>query len=80
VLTAGQAPTVIPGCRGTSQSSSFRVERTLSDLPASQFVPGWEDAPAVHPEVHPMPDGLPCLVRVDGTAVGVFTGVSGGAT
>jgi iron complex transport system substrate-binding protein len=79
----------------------FSVERTLCDLPALQFVPGWQDVPAVrsgrvyvtngshyfsrpgprlvdsleilahtlHPDVHPLPAGLPPPVRVNNSAV-----------
>jgi iron complex transport system substrate-binding protein len=75
----------------------FSVERTLCDLPSLQFVPGWQDVPAVrsgrvyvtngshyfsrpgprlvdsleilahtlHPDVHPLPAGLPPPVRVN---------------
>lgn len=79
----------------------FSVERTLCDLPALQFIPGWQDVPAVrsgrvyvtngshyfsrpgprlvdsmeilahtlHPDVHPLPAGLPPPVRVNNSAV-----------
>jgi iron complex transport system substrate-binding protein len=79
----------------------FSVDRTLCDLPALQFVAGWQDVPAVrsgrvyvtngshyfsrpgprlvdsleilahtlHPEVHPLPNGLPPPVRVNNSAV-----------
>lgn len=79
----------------------FSVERTLYDLPALQFIPGWKDVPAVrsgrvyvtngshyfsrpgprlvdsleilahtlHPDVHPLPAGLPPPIRVNNSAV-----------
>ncbi len=89
----------------------FSVERTLRDLAALQFVPGWQDVPAVrsgrvyvtngshyfsrpgprlvdsleilahalHPEVHPLPNGLPCPVRVSAAGVGTLASISEGA-
>jgi len=104
-VLAWQPEVVFIGCCG------FSVERTLCDLPALQFVPGWQDVPAVrsarvyvtngshyfsrpgprlvdsleilahtlHPEVHPLPNGLPCPVRVNGSGVGILTAVSEGA-
>jgi len=104
-VLAWQPEVVFIACCG------FSVERTLCDLPALQFVPGWQDVPAVrsgrvyvtngshyfsrpgprlvdsleilahtlHPEVHPLPNGLPCPVRVNGSGVGILTGVSEGA-
>jgi iron complex transport system substrate-binding protein len=100
-VLAWQPEVVFIACCG------FSVERTLCDLPLLQFVPGWQDVPAVrsgrvyvtdgshyfsrpgprlvdsleilahtlHPEVHPLPNGLPCPVRVNGSGVGVLTGV-----
>jgi iron complex transport system substrate-binding protein len=102
-VLAWQPEVVFIACCG------FSVERTMRDLPALQFVPGWAEAPAVrsgrvfvvdgsqyfnrpgprlvdslemlahalHPEVHPMPSGLPCPVRAKGSAFGgLLTGVS----
>lgn len=103
-VLAWQPEVVFIACCG------FSVERTLCDLPALQFVPGWQDVPAVrsgrvsvtngshyfsrpgprlvdsleilahtlHPDVHPLPAGLPPPVRVNNSAVvnrasGVFT-------
>jgi iron complex transport system substrate-binding protein len=36
-------------------------------------------AHTLHPEVHPLPNGLPCPVRVNASGVGIFTGVCEGA-
>jgi len=101
-VLAWQPEVVFIACCG------FSVERTLSDLPALQFVPGWQDVPAVrsgrvyvtdgshyfsrpgprlvdsleilahtlHPEIHLLPNGLPCPIRGNGSDVGIFTGVS----
>jgi iron complex transport system substrate-binding protein len=94
-VLAWQPEVVFIACCG------FSVERTLCDLPALQFVPGWQDVPAVrsgrvyvtngshyfsrpgprlvdsleilahtlHPDVHPLPAGLPPPVRVNNSAV-----------
>jgi len=94
-VLAWQPEVVFIACCG------FSVERTLCDLPALQFIPGWQDVPAVqsgrvyvtngshyfsrpgprlvdsleilahtlHPDVHPLPAGLPPPVRVDNSAV-----------
>jgi iron complex transport system substrate-binding protein len=103
-VLAWQPEVVFIACCG------FSMERTLADLPALQFVPGWQDVPAVrsgrvyvtdgshyfsrpgprlvdsleilahtlHPEVHPLPNGLPCPVRVNGSGVAIFTSVAHG--
>jgi iron complex transport system substrate-binding protein len=94
-VVAWQPEVVFIACCG------FSVERTLRDLPALEFVPGWQHMPAVHsgrvyvtngshyfsrpgprlvdsleilahalhPEVHPLPAGLPPPVRVSRSAV-----------
>jgi iron complex transport system substrate-binding protein len=104
-VLAWQPEVVFIACCG------FSVERTLSDLPALQLVPGWQEVPAVrsarvyvtdgshyfsrpgprlvdslemlahtlHPDIHPLPEGLPCPVRVDGSGAGTITHVSQGA-
>jgi iron complex transport system substrate-binding protein len=104
-VLAWQPEVVFLACCG------FSMERTLADLPALQFVHGWQHVPAVrsgrvyvtdgshyfsrpgprlvdsmemlahtlHPEVHPLPTGLPCPVRVDGSGVVILTSVSEGA-
>jgi iron complex transport system substrate-binding protein len=104
-VLAWQPEVVFIACCG------FSVERTLGDLEALQFVPGWQDVPAVrsgrvyvadgshffsrpgprlvdsleilahtlHPEVHPLPSGLPYPVRVNASGVGILTSVPEGA-
>lgn len=94
-VLAWQPEVVFIACCG------FSVERTLCDLPALQFIPGWQDLPAVrsgrvyvtngshyfsrpgprlvdsleilahtlHPDVHPLPVGLPPAVCVHDPAV-----------
>ncbi len=103
-VLAWQPEVVFIACCG------FSVERTLCDLPALQFVHGWQDMPAarsgrvyvtdgshyfsrpgprlvdslemlahtLHPDVHPLPKGLLRPVRVEGSGVGTFIGVSQG--
>lgn len=93
-VLAWQPEVVFIACCG------FSVERTLADLPALQFIPGWQDVPAVrsgrvyitngshyfsrpgprlvdsleilahtlHPDVHPLPAGLPPPLRVNNSA------------
>jgi iron complex transport system substrate-binding protein len=94
-VLAWQPEVVFIACCG------FSVERTMCDLPALQFVPGWQDVPAVrsgrvyvtngshyfsrpgprlvdsleilahtlHPDVHPLPAGLPPPVRANNSAL-----------
>jgi iron complex transport system substrate-binding protein len=94
-VLAWQPEVVFIACCG------FSVERTLRDLPALQFIPGWQDVPAVrsgrvyvtdgshyfsrpgprlvdsleilahtlHPDVHPLPAGLPPPVRVNNAMI-----------
>lgn len=94
-VLAWQPEVVFIACCG------FSVERTLCDLPALQFIPGWQDVPAVrsgrvyvtngshyfsrpgprlvdsleilahalHPDVHPLPAGLPPPVCASNSAV-----------
>jgi iron complex transport system substrate-binding protein len=74
----------VPGWQGVPAVRNDRVYVTdgshYFSRPGPRLVDSLEIlAHTLHPETHPLPNGLPPPVRVNGSGVGILTGVSGGA-